>query len=234
MKRILAVLLCLLSAYGMMAQERKLQHRPYIDQRRFHYGFLFGVHMQDLELKNNGYVDPETGEQWYADVDNYSPGFSVGVLGEMRLNTYLSLRLVPTLHFGQKHVSFHEQRTGQDSTQNIKSTYISVPLDLKFTAPRYNNFRPYFIAGVNPMVDLTTKKQKALLMKPFDCYIEVGMGCDIYLPFFKLIPELKFCFGLADILQKNRNDLIDNSLRKFTNSLDGASSKMIVLTLYFE
>ena len=40
------------------------QHRPYIDQRRFHYGFLFGVHMQDLELKNNGYVDPETGEQW--------------------------------------------------------------------------------------------------------------------------------------------------------------------------
>ena len=84
------------------------------------------------------------------------------------------------------------------------------------------------------MVDLTTKKQKALLMKPFDCYIEVGMGCDIYLPFFKLIPELKFCFGLADILQKNRNDLIDNSLRKFTNSLGGASSKMIVLTLYFE
>ena len=199
MKRILAVLLCLLSAYGMMAQERKLQHRPYIDQRRFHYGFLFGVHMQDLELKNNGYVDPETGEQWYADVDNYSPGFSVGVLGEMRLNTYLSLRLVPTLHFGQKHVSFHEQTTGQDSTQNIKSTYISVPL-----------------------------------MNPLDCYIEVGMGCDIYLPFFKLIPELKFCFGLADILQKNRNDLIDNSLRKFTNSLDGASSKMIVLTLYFE
>ncbi len=139
--------------------------------------------------ENNGYVDPETGEQWYADVDNYSPGFSVGVLGEMRLNTYLSLRLVPTLHFGQKHVSFHEQRTGQDSTQNIKSTYISVPLDLKFAAPRYNNFRPYFIAGVNPMVDLTTKKQKALLMKPFDCYIEVGMGCDIYLPFSSSSPN---------------------------------------------
>ena len=32
MKRILAVLLCLLSAYGMIAQERKLQHRPYIDR----------------------------------------------------------------------------------------------------------------------------------------------------------------------------------------------------------
>lgn len=234
MKRLLtAILGCMLMVSGV-AQERKLQNRPYIDQRRFHYGFLFGLHMQDLELKNNGYIDPESGEQWYADVDNYGPGFSVGVLGEMRLNNYLALRLVPTMHFGQKHVSFHEQASGRDSTQNIKSTYISVPVDLKIAAPRYNNYRPYFIVGVNPMIDLTTKKQRALLMKPFDCYLEVGMGCDFYLPFFKLIPELKFCFGLSDILQKNRNDLIDGSLRKFTNSLDGASSKMIVLTLYFE
>ena len=72
------------------------------------------------------------------------------------------------------------------------------------------------------------------MLKPFDCYLEVGMGCDIYLPFFKLNPELKFCFGLADILKKNRKDLIDSSLLKYTKSLDGASSKLIVLTVYFE
>lgn len=234
MKRFLTFAAVCMLLLGLHAQERKLQHRPYIDQRRFHYGFLFGVHMQDLELKNNGHIDPASGEQWYADVDNYGPGFSVGVLGEMRLNTYLALRLVPTMHFGQKHVSFHEQLSGRDSTQNIKSTYISVPVDLKIAAPRYNNYRPYFLVGVNPMVDLTTKKQKALLLKPFDCYLEVGMGCDFYLPFFKLIPELKFCFGLGDILQKKRSDLIDGSLRKFTEGLDRASAKMIVLTLYFE
>lgn len=234
MKRFLMFIFCLVTLFNVMAQEQKVQHRPYLDQRKFHWGFLFGLHMQDLELKNNGYIDPESGEQWYADVDNYNPGFSVGVLGEMRLNRYLALRLIPTMHFGQKHITFHEQVSGRDSTQNIKSTYISMPLDLKFSAPRHNNYRPYFIAGVNPMLDLTTKKQKALLMKPFDCYIEIGMGCDFYLPFFKLIPELKFCFGLADILKKDRNDLIDNSLQKFTKSLDGASSKMIVLTLYFE
>lgn len=234
MKRYLLAILCLLSLCQLHAQEQKVQHRPYIDQRRFHWGFFFGLHMQDLELKNNGYIDPISGEQWYADVDNYNPGFSVGVLGEMRLNNYMALRLTPTMHFGQKHIAFHEQVSGRDSTQNIKSTYISLPLDLKLTGPRHNNYRPYFLVGVNPMLDLTTKKQKALLMKPFDCYIEIGMGCDFYLPFFKLIPELKFCFGLVDILQKKRNDLIDSSLRKFTDSLDGASSKMIVLTLYFE
>lgn len=234
MKRNLICILTLLCCIAGFAQERKLQNRPYIDQRKFHYGFFVGFHMQDLELTNNGFIDPASGEQWYADVDNYSPGFSVGVLGEMRLNTYLSLRLTPTMHFGQKHISFHEQVSGRDSTQTMKSVYISIPLDLKISGPRFNNYRPYVLAGVNPMIDLTTKKQKALLMKPFDCYLEIGMGCDIYLPFFKLIPELKFCFGLANILQKNRTDLIDKNLMKFSNSLDDASAKMIVLTLYFE
>lgn len=233
---ILLLALCALCATAprVAAQKQTLQYRPYIDERKFHYGFLFGLNIQDMELDNSGYVNPETGEQWYADIDNYNPGFSVGILGEMKLSKYLALRLCPTMHFGQKHVFFHEQVSGKDTTQNLKSTYISVPLDLKVAAPRYNNFRPYVIAGVNPMVNLTARKRGALRTKPFDCYIEVGMGCDIYLPFFKLIPELKFCFGLADILQKDRTDLIDKTLLKYTDAVDGASSKMIVLTLYFE
>jgi len=235
-KKLIFILLALLAltALPTYGQPRKVQNRPYLDQRRLHWGFLFGFQLQDMELQNNGHIDPETGEQWYADVDNYNPGFSVGVLGELRLNKYFALRLSPTMHFGQKHVVFHEQVSGQDTTQNIKSTYISLPFDVKFSAPRYNNFRPYFIAGVAPACDLTTKKHRALLVKPMDCFIEVGMGCDIYLPFFKLIPELKFSFGLLDIIKKDRTDLIDGTLMKFTNAVDKGHSKMITLTLYFE
>ena len=71
-------------------------------------------------------------------------------------------------------------------------------------------------------------------MKKFDCYIEVGMGCDFYLPFFKLIPELKFSFGLLDVLDKNRNQLTDKSKLIFTESVDRASSRMVTLSFYFE
>ena len=231
---ILTLLLAAIGTAPSSAQERKVQNRPYLDQRKLHWGFMIGFQMQDLELRNNGYVDPETGEQWYAEVDNYNPGFSVGVLGELRLNKYTALRLQPTLHFGQKHVVFHEQVSGQDTTQNLRSTYIAMPVAVKFAAPRYNNFRPYFVGGLSPALDLTTKKHRALLTKPFDCFIEFGLGCDIYLPFFKLIPELKFSFGLLDVLKKDRHDLIDGSLMKYTDSLDKAHSKMITLTFYFE
>ena len=237
---VLAMLFLLAPLFGagcLFAQERKIQNRPYLDDRVWHYGFLVGFNIQDMRLANNGnaYVNQNHDvEYWYADVPEYTPGFSVGVLGEWRLNKHFSLRVSPTLHFGQKHITFHEQLSGRDSTQNIKSTYVSVPVDVKFSAPRWNNFRPYLIAGASPTVDLTTRKHAALMMNPFACYLELGMGCDIYLPFFKLIPELKFCIGLADILKKNRSDLIDNTLEKFTHSLDGAQSKLIVFTLYFE
>ncbi len=217
-----------------LAQERKVQNRPYIDQRRFHYGFLLGLHMQDMELENNGYIDPETGEQWYAEIDNYSPGFTVGVLGELRLNTYFSLRLSPTIHFGQTHAVYHEQLSGDETTQVFKNTYISVPIDVKFAAPRYNNFRPYLIAGIDPMVNLTARKHDALRLKPLNLYLEIGMGCDIYLPFFKLNPELKFCFGLLDIIHRNRSDLIDNTMLKYTDGVNSGYSKMIVLSFNFE
>lgn len=212
---------------------RRVQNRPYIDQRRVHYGFMVGMHIQDMEFVNNGYIT-ENGESWFADIGEYSPGFSVGVLGELYLTQYLALRAIPSLHFGDKKVVFREQVSGEQKSQTIKSSYISLPIDLKFSGQRYNNHRPYIMAGVNPMIDLSIKKQSELRVKPFDCYLELGLGCDFYLPYFKLIPELKFCFGLNNLLETKRTDLNDLSLMKFTQSVDKINSRMIVFSLYFE
>lgn len=233
MKKQLFILLLLVVAVSSFAQTRKVQHRPYIDQRRIHYGFLVGMHVQDLEFINNGFITEE-GQTWFADIAEYSPGFSVGVLAEYYLHEHLALRAIPTLHFGDKTVIFREQESGERHRQSMKSVYIALPINIKFAAERFNNYRPYIVGGVSPILDLGQKRQKALKLKTFDCYMELGVGCDFYLPFFKLIPELKFSFGLANLLEKDRKDLTDKSLYKFTQSLDGVSSKMITFTLYFE
>lgn len=233
MKRAVTYLLLLLLPLCAVAQERKVQNKPYIDFRRLHYGFFVGTHLQDMEFVNNGFVT-ENGEMWYADIPNYNPGFSVGVLADLRLGKYFSLRAIPTMHFGQNSVLFREQNSGETSKQSIKTTYIALPLHVKYAAERFNNYRPYITAGVSPMFNLTVKKQQQLLLKKFDCMIEVGFGCDFYLPFFKLIPELKFAFSVLDVLRKDRNDLLDANYIKFTQSVDKVVSKMIVLSLYFE
>jgi hypothetical protein len=233
MKRTIIYILLLLLPLFAVAQERKVQNKPYIDFRRLHYGFFIGMHAQDMEFVNNGFVT-EDGETWYADIADYNPGFSVGVLADLRLNTYMALRVIPTMHFGQNLVRFREQQSGETSKQSVKTTYIAVPVHVKFAAERFNNYRPYFTAGVSPMWNLTVKKQQQLLLKKFDFMIEVGVGCDFYLPFFKLIPELKFSFSPLNVLKKERNDLLDANYLKFTQSVDEVTSKMITLSLYFE
>ena len=228
----------LCGAIPVSAQTRKVQNRPYIDLRAWHYGFLFGLHVQDLEFTHNGYLnmlDDGTAEAWFADVPSYSPGFNVGVLGEARFTNELSLRIIPTMYFGDKTVIFYEQNTGFTTQQTIKSTYFTVPVDMKWSAPRFNNYRPYLLAGISPMINLSGKDQDFVHLKRFDAMVEVGFGCDYYLPFFKLIPELKFCFSLPDVFDKTHADeLTDANKLAFARSVNVAQSKMIVLTFYFE
>lgn len=225
---------CIFTFSAAMAQERKIQNKPFIDERHFHYGFFVGLHDQGLHLDNNGYVDPTTGSQWLVENDGQNFGFSVGILGEWKLTKNLALRVTPALHFGSKHLKFRDQTTGATETQDMKSTYIGVPIDLKIAAPRFNNYRPYIIAGVQPMYDLTTGKQTNLRCKPLQMSLEFGLGCDIYLPFFKFIPELKFNLGLGNILDKKRDDLTNESLKIYTEGVDKARMSMVSLTFYFE
>lgn len=231
------LLVPLLGAGSLCAQERKIQNRPYLDDRVWHYGFLVGLNIQDIRLANNGaYYVNNSGklEQWYVDVPEYIPGFSVGVLGELKANDWLSIRLIPTMHFGDKRVVFKDQRSGMSVDQFIKSTLLSFPIDLKISAARFNNYRPYVVTGIAPTFDLTVKRGKELLVKRSDLMFEIGMGLDLYYPFFKMIPEIKFCFGLNNVLDKNRTDLKDRSLLKYNDSVDKAQNAMVVFTLYFE
>jgi hypothetical protein len=234
MKRTIAILILISTCLCTFAQKETIMNKPFIDNRRLHWGFFFGMNFMDMEIKNNGHIDPNTGEQWFTDVSKYEPGFSVGVLGSLRLNKYMELRLSPTMHLGQRFLKMHDNISGRDTSQNMRTNYISIPVSAKFAAPRYNNFRPYFTLGMAPSFNLHKHNQEALKPKTFDCYLEVGMGCDIYLPYFKLIPELKFSFGLIDIISKKRDDLLDQSMIKFTNSIEHSTSNMITLSLYFE
>lgn len=222
---------CLISVIAFGQKERP-KNQPYADFKMFHLGFHVGIHVQDLILTNTGYA--ENGEILFAEIPAYSPGFSVGVIGDMFLNPFLNLRFTPTLNFGDKQFKFIEQNSQETFSTVVRSSYLSFPLSLKYTALRLNNYRPYLIGGVYGAFDMGRKKGNPLLLKSMDYGVEFGFGCDIYLPYFKLCPELKFSFGLVDLLEKKRDDLNEAELIKYTNALSKATSRMITLTFNFE
>lgn len=232
-KKVTYFLILILISSNLQGQHRKLQHRPYADQRLFHLGFTLGLHTQDLILTQSGFVN-ENGEVWFSEIPEYSPGFAVGIIGDMYLNRYMNIRLIPSLYLGEKKFVFREQSSGEEYTTHIRNNYITLPLHFKISADRNNNFRPYVLVGGYGSVELASTKNLAVLLKPYDAGIEFGIGCDFYLPLFKLAPELKFSFGLANILEKERNDLKEEDLRKYANSLSKATQRMITLSFHFE
>ena len=226
MKRLL--LLCVylhMFVTALHAQDKKVENRPYTDLRPFHFGILVGTHLQDLEFNNVGpqvITAPDGTQHTYtitADQDRWDEGFHVGVLGETRLNEMFQFRLAPALYFGSRHISFHNMdTTAPDSllsrTQNMKTVYM---------------------AGLNPTINLRGKNDDYIRLKRYDLFLEAGIGCDFYLPFFKLRPELKFMYSLTNSFDRNHaSQLKDKTVLPYAMSVNKAHSKLIVLTFHFE
>ena len=114
MKRALCILFISICGWQIgLAQERKVENRPYTDLRQLHFGVVVGVHLQDVEFVNAG-PQPFTRDDGIVvqthittDQNRYDPGFTVGVAGELRLNRYFQFRVAPALYFGTRYLSFH-------------------------------------------------------------------------------------------------------------------------------
>ncbi|MBO4851079.1 MAG: PorT family protein [Prevotella sp.] len=243
LRRAIILFWVLLAWCPSFSQERKVENRPYCDLRQFHFGVVVGTHLQDIEFLNVGPQQIEQEDGTYVerlvscDQDRWDPGFNVGVLGEFRLNTYFQFRVAPAMYFGTRHFTFrnHSDERLTEEHQDLKTAYITSALDLIFAAPRFNNHRPYLMAGLNPVINLSGKDNDYLRLKRYDMFFEVGMGCDFYLPFFKLRPELKFMFSLSNSLDKDHaNHLKNRDMIMYTNSVSKASTKIIALSFYFE
>lgn len=225
-----------ISISDAFAQKRKLQHRPYADQKLFHLGFTVGLNFQDLIYSHTGMASNGK-EVWFSEIPSYSAGFSVGIIADRYINQYMNLRAIPSIYFGEKKFVFREQSAvdGENNqTFSIKNNYLSLPVHLRFSSDRLNNIRPYVFLGGYISKEIGQKSQPVIKFKDVDYGIEFGLGCNLYFPLFRLSPELKFSFGLRDLIEHDRSDLVDKDLLKYTDALKSGKSRMITLTFNFE
>lgn len=227
-------LLIPLGISNIEAQIRKPKNQPFADQKIFHLGFSVGVSAQDLILSHTGFVN-EDNTVWYSEIPSYSMGFSVGMIMDRYISQYFNLRFVPTLHFGDKRFVFKEENALKENFEtSIKTSYISFPIHMRYSSERFNNIRPYILAGGFINKQIGNPKAPVIKLKDIDYGIDIGLGCNFYFPLFKLSPELRFSFGLKNLLVKDRPDLTDKNMLVYTNALASAKSRMITLTFNFE
>lgn len=206
---------------------------PYADDRRFHFGFLLGTNTFDFGVKLSHEPDAQ-GRVYMAETSGLQPGFSAGLIGDMRLNRYFNLRITPTIHFIERTLTYRVEGEEGKHKESIFSIPMTVPLHLKYSAERLGNYRPYLLVGGGILFDFARDQEKNILLKPFDTYIEFGVGCDLYFSFFKLAPELKFAIGLNNALTSVEERKYSGFEPQYTNAISKLTTRMLTLTFNFE
>lgn len=205
------------------------------DKTLLHFGFTLGVNYMDYRaiLEDDASFRTETGK--------LSIGFLVGMISELRICDDLGLRFLPGLEFGSRslvYTNVPDEELGKQYAYN-ESVYVSLPLMLRYKAKRINNFRPFVTAGGSWKYDFQKHKnidpdrEVYFRTKPMEVFLETGVGCDFYLPYFKFGLEFRFSLGLTDVLEHSM-DVNNPGYEQYTNALKKLNSRMFTIGFNFE
>lgn len=205
------------------------------DRVLMHFGFTLGVNYMDyrMALSGKNSLRAETGQ---LDI-----GFLVGIVSELRITEDLGLRFLPGLEFATRRMVFtHVPDVEENKMENFnESVYITLPLMLKYKAKRINNFRPYITAGPSLKYDfqkhdrVNPDKSVYFRTKPVDFFLEAGLGCDFYLPYFKFGVELRMALGLTNVLIK-KYDAKNPGYEMYTDALKKVNARVFTICFNFE
>ena len=221
---------------GGWAQDRP-GHLNTFDTRKFHYGIQVGYTQSKFDLQ---YSEQDTLRQTILGTTSYySPGFHINIIGDMRLGDWFNIRLLPGITLISRDMSYvwSDSYTAThwkyDTRRTVESVYGEVPIELKFRAKRYGNFRPYLTAGGVWGFDFASLRknknnndESIIRLNPMDLRYTYGVGFDIFLRYVKFAVELRMAFGLVD-LRVEDNDY-------YTQSVTKLLSRTFMLSFTFE
>ena len=168
-------------------------NQPDIDNTRLSWGYFLGFNSYDYSFRYKEYdPSPSTGKDL---IINRSTGFNVGLIGNLKLTDNLDIRLEPGVNFN----NYGVRATFSGDVEEVNSTYVHVPLLLKFNANRLNNFRPFVVGGASASINLSSNENNPeanIRTTTYNYYYELGVGIDLYFYYFKLSPSLRGLFGM--------------------------------------
>ena len=238
---LVTILICLYFSCGAYSQYPTVKERiinlPNFDKKPIHYGYFLGLNQYDFKFE---YINNFYKELNYKDISVIpKTGFVVGLIGDIRINEYLNLRFEPGLYYSSrelKYPEFTEFTKESDQRREIKSTYIHLPLLIKVSAKRINNFKPYVMAGISTDFNLSSNQKNRndnagniFRVTDQNLNYELGLGFDFYLYYFKFSPSLRGIFSF-------QNELIPDAdpASPWTGKINKMLSRGIAVIITFE
>ena len=225
---------------------------PTYNNAPYHFGFALSINRMNFSIKmkdgfQNVTYDSLQSPDIYADSlrllsvgTNPTMGFTVGIVGNLRMGKYFDQRFIPSLAFGERYLDYsmtafiNGEPTYVEIRKNVTSAHIDIPLLIRYRSKRVHNFGAYVTAGAKYVLDLAAtrsdKKQEDnetlfKLMKN-DIAAIAGVGVEFYNAWFKLGIEVTMSYGLFNILKDEGNI--------YTGGIEDLRSKVWQLSFTFE
>ncbi len=207
------------------------------DEKSFHFGINVGVNRSHYNFSHHPRFMQYDSVMVVESIN--STGLNLAWLVNKRLGKHFDFRTYPlNLTFTEKafeyHLKYPNKPAGEDtiSTRKLQGITVALPLQIKFSSDRINNFKVYMLGGGKLEYDLASNKgaknaESLMKLKKLDYGIEAGIGFHLYFPVFVLTPELKLGWGLRNM------HLRDVDL-KYSNVIDKINARTISFSLTVE
>ncbi len=226
------VLLLLTVSFGKtFAQSTgvRRKHLEYYDDKPLHYGILFGVPFTRFNVTHNN--DYLTKDSAYVIESPVQSAFRFGFIVNAYLNDRFDLRTTPSVSLYNRQVKY-SYPAGSTKSEKRESTWIEIPLLLKYKSERRVNSRMYMVAGVTLGIETNVKRNRGgvtmgrLDTKTSDFTIDYGVGYEQFFEYFKFSPELRFSHGISNVFLPSKNS--------FGTGIDRLTTHTVTLYLNFE
>lgn len=205
-------------------------------QQPLYFGFFLGLNSYDFKFDYKTAVEDIQVQK--------STGFNVGLVADLRLHEYMNLRFEPGLYYTKRTLSYPESYfvntpKVSEKIREVNSTYIHLPLLLKFSALRTGNIRPYLLGGVSTTLNLSSNSkskddnlEQRFRVKAWSPNYELGFGIDIFSEYFIFSPSIRGVFGLKDELIRDE-PRIDGSNSPWTSNIESMKTRGLFINFTF-
>lgn len=175
------------------------------DEQLLHFGFYIGINNYDFRLVPK--EDLSEVPDFYGVRTVVSPGYSIGIISDIRLGKNMNFRFIPSFANTERRIYFDMTNpiTGvrEEQERIIESSLVQAPIELRLKTDRIHNHRWYVLAGLTYSYDLASKEdlEDPLVFKlnSTDLSYDFGVGMDFYFEYFKFSPQIKAFWGVRDL-----------------------------------
>jgi hypothetical protein len=190
-------------------QGYRRKHLEHYDDKPIHYGILFAVPFTRYAIRHN--EDFMAKDSAFLIQSPTKAAFRMGFTVNAYLNERFDLRTTPSVSLYDRQVKY-SYPSGAERSEKRESTWIEIPLLLKYKSQRRVNTRMYMVAGMTMAIETNVGSRRAskagtLNTKSSDFTIDYGIGYEQFFEFFKFAPELRFSHGIGNIFHTSPTSL---------------------------